>query len=475
MRTDTFKVPSMGDSITEGTIQSWRKQSGEDVRIDDLIAVIETDKISVEIRATVAGKMGNHLAKEGDAVIVGQELYTIEGAGAGSATQAAAPSAPAAASSAPAASKAPEKVVKVPSMGDSITQGAILDWAKKPGDQVKLDDLICEIETDKVKVDIRAGEDGTITHLFVKAGETVLVGQDLYKIQPGAVAAKAATPAASPAAAAAAAPKAASAPAAAAAPAAAPKAAAPAAAPKAEAKVAAPVGSRSEHRQRMSQMRVRIAQRLKDSQNTSAMLTTFNEVDMHNLMSMRDRHKDAFEKKHGVKLGFMSAFARASAIALRDNPVVNAVIDGTDVLYRDYVDISVAVATPTGLVVPVLRNVEAMSFADIEKSIADYGKKAKDGKLTLEDMTGGTFTISNGGVYGSMMGTPIINPPQSAILGMHNIVKRPFVVNDKIEIRPIMYLALTYDHRLIDGRDAVTFLRKIKTLLEDPTTMLLDL
>lgn len=471
----------MGDSITEGTIQSWRKKTGDDVKADDLIALIETDKITVEIRASASGKMGQQLFKEGDVVRVGQDLYTLDGATspAGAPATAAVPT-PAAAPAAPAApaQKAPEKTVKVPSMGDSITQGVLIDWTKKAGDQVKLDDLICEIETDKVKVDIRASEDGTLTATLAKAGDTLLVGQDLYKLQPGAVsrpaaasspatsAAKPAAPAAAAAAAPAAKPAAASA---------APAAAPSASAPKAESKAAIPVGARSEHRQRMSQMRIRIAQRLKDSQNTAAMLTTFNEVDMFNLMALRDRHKDAFEKKHGVKLGFMSAFARASAIALRDNPIINAVIDGTDVLYRDYVDISVAVATPTGLVVPVLRNVESMSFADVEKAIGELGKKAKDNKLTLEDMTGGTFTISNGGVYGSMMGTPIINPPQSAILGMHNIVKRPFVVNDKIEIRPIMYLALTYDHKLIDGRDAVTFLRKVKTLIEDPTTMLLDL
>jgi 2-oxoglutarate dehydrogenase E2 component (dihydrolipoamide succinyltransferase) len=225
----------------------------------------------------------------------------------------------------------------------------------------------------------------------------------------------------------------------------------------------------------MSQMRKRIAQRLKDSQNTAAMLTTFNEIDMHNISKLRETYKEAFEKKHGVKLGFMSAFCRAAAVAIKEHPIINAVMDGDDVVYRDYVDISVAVSTPTGLVVPVLRNVENMSFADVEKTIGDFGKRAKEGKLALEEMQGGTFTISNGGVYGSLFGTPIINPPQSAILGMHGINKRAHVVNDQIAIRPIMFVALTYDHRIIDGRDAVLFLKKIKSLIENPEQILLDL
>jgi 2-oxoglutarate dehydrogenase E2 component (dihydrolipoamide succinyltransferase) len=235
------------------------------------------------------------------------------------------------------------------------------------------------------------------------------------------------------------------------------------------------LGSREERRVKMTKMRQRIAARLKESQNTAAMLTTFQEVDMHNIMELRNKYKDAFEKKHGAKLGFMSAFVRASSIALRDNPVANAVIDGDHILYRDYQDISVAVATPNGLVVPVLRNVETMSFADIEKAINEYAKKAREGTLAIEDMSGGTFTISNGGVYGSLFGTPIINPPQSAILGMHAINKKPHVVGDEIKIRPIMYLALTYDHRLLDGRDAVLFLRKIKSCIEEPESMLLDI
>ncbi|XP_049562688.1 dihydrolipoyllysine-residue succinyltransferase component of 2-oxoglutarate dehydrogenase complex, mitochondrial isoform X2 [Orcinus orca] len=236
-------------------------------------------------------------------------------------------------------------------------------------------------------------------------------------------------------------------------------------------------GLRSEHREKMNRMRQRIAQRLKEAQNTCAMLTTFNEIDMSNIQEMRSRHRDAFLKKHNLKLGFMSAFVKASAFALQEQPVVNAVIDDTtkEVVYRDYIDISVAVATPRGLVVPVIRNVETMNYADIERTISELGEKARKNELAIEDMDGGTFTISNGGVFGSLFGTPIINPPQSAILGMHAIVDRPVVVGGKVEVRPMMYVALTYDHRLIDGREAVTFLRKIKAAVEDPRVLLLDL
>jgi len=234
-------------------------------------------------------------------------------------------------------------------------------------------------------------------------------------------------------------------------------------------------GTRTEQRVKMNRMRQRIAQRLKEAQNVNAMLTTFNEIDMSNIMELRKTHGDAFNKVHGIKLGFMSAFVRSAAYALTDQPTVNAVIDGNEIVYRDYVDISVAVATPKGLVVPVLRNVESMNYADIEKGIAALGEKAKHNALAVEDMDGGTFTISNGGVFGSLFGTPIINPPQSAILGMHGIFDRPVARNGQVVIRPMMFVALTYDHRLIDGREAVTFLRKIKSSVEDPRTLLLSL
>jgi 2-oxoglutarate dehydrogenase E2 component (dihydrolipoamide succinyltransferase) len=234
-------------------------------------------------------------------------------------------------------------------------------------------------------------------------------------------------------------------------------------------------GTRSEHRVKMNRMRLKIAARLKEAQNTNAMLTTFNELDMSSLMQLRKDNQDAFVKRHGIKMGFMSAFVKASAYALQQAPTVNAVIDGQEIIYRDYVDISVAVATPKGLVVPVLRNVQEMNYADIEKGIAELGAKAKKNAITVEDMDGGSFTISNGGVFGSLFGTPIINPPQSAILGMHGVFERPVVRNGQVTIRPMMYIALTYDHRLVDGREAVTFLRTIKSAVEDPRSMLMGL
>ena len=331
---------------------------------------------------------------------------------------------------------ASSKVV-VPSMGDSISEGTLIDWKIKEGDSVAVDDLLCEIETDKVSIPIRSPVSGKVSKILVPDGSTVKVGQQLVDVEAGAAGAKAAPAPAPPAATTPAATAAAPAPP----KAEAPKAAAPAVAPKAAPAnpapaSAAPVTSftadRTERRVKITRMRARIAERLKDSQNTAAMLTTFNEIDMSAAMELRARFKDDFEKKHKVKLGFMSLFVKAATAALQAEPAVNAVIDGGDIVYRDYTDVSVAVASPTGLVVPVLRNTHLMSLADIERSIAAYGQKAKDGSLALEDMAGGTFTISNGGVFGSMFGTPIINPPQSAILGMHAIKDRALVVNGKV-------------------------------------------
>lgn len=359
--------------------------------------------------------------------------------------------------------------VPVPEMGDSISEGTLGEWTKQKGDYVAVDDVVCTIETDKITNDIMAPVAGTITELLVSQGDTVVVGQDLFSIDEGVGEPKKQDT-----------PKAA----------AEPEKKAEKAQPQAPKKEEAPkkqetsasssqpaprFAAGTERRVPMTRMRQRISERLKDSQNTYAMLTTFQECDMHNLMQMRNEFKDAFLEKHGVKLGFMSAFVKASAAALIETPEVNAVIDGTDILYRDFVDISVAVATPKGLVTPVLRDCDKMSFADVEKEIQALGERARKGKISLEDLSGGTFTISNGGVYGSLMGTPIINPPQSAILGMHAINNRATVVGKEILIRPIMYLALTYDHRLIDGREAVTFLRKIKFGIEDPRRLLLDL
>merc|ERR1712032_1743974 len=375
------------------------------------------------------------------------------------------------------------KVIVCPAFADSISEGDIR-WEKAVGDSVSEDEVLCEIETDKTSVPVPSPGSGVITELLVEDGSTVQPGVQLLKIQLGPGGAK---PAAAPAAAA-------PAPAAAAPPP--PPPAAPLAArpppppmpPKAPAAGAAPVlrmppadptteiaGTRSEHRVKMNRMRMKIASRLKEAQNTNAMLTTFNELDMSAIMQLRRDNQDAFVKKHGIKMGFMSAFVKASAYALTKQPTVNAVIEGQETIYRDYVDISVAVATPKGLVVPVLRNVERMNYADVEKGIAELGKKAKNNQISIEDMDGGTFTISNGGVFGSLFGTPIINPPQSAILGMHGVFERPVVRNGQVVIRPMMYIALTYDHRLVDGREAVTSLRTIKNAVEDPRIMLMDL
>ncbi|KAI8321324.1 dihydrolipoyllysine-residue succinyltransferase E2 component [Martensiomyces pterosporus] len=372
-------------------------------------------------------------------------------------------------------------------MADSITEGTLKSWAKQVGEQVEQDEEVASIETDKVDIPVNSPVGGVVRELLVNEEDTVVVGQDLFKIEEGAVAEggaakpKAEEPAAAPAAEAAAAAAAAPAAAAPAAPKAAPAAAAPTPAPQAKAAApaaASPVSfgtpSRSERRVKMNRMRLRISERLKQSQNTAASLTTFNEVDMSNLIEMRKTYKDAVLKTHGVKLGYMGAFVKASTQALQAVPEVNASIDGDHMVYYDYCDVSVAVATPKGLVTPVLRNTERMSIVDVEQEIAHLGQKARDNKITVEDMAGGTFTISNGGVFGSLYGTPIINMPQAAILGMHAIKERPVVVNGKIEIRPMMYVALSYDHRIIDGREAVTFLVKLKEAIEDPRRLLLN-
>ncbi|XP_028253802.1 dihydrolipoyllysine-residue succinyltransferase component of 2-oxoglutarate dehydrogenase complex, mitochondrial-like [Parambassis ranga] len=374
--------------------------------------------------------------------------------------------------------------VKTPAFAESVTEGDVR-WEKAVGDSVTEDEVVCEIETDKTSVQVPAPAAGVIEELLVPDGGKVEGGTPLFKLRKGA-----ASPATKVA------PSTAADAPAAAAPPPPPQASAPPATPPvppqaaqaqpvdavkptaiATAPPAAPSAVRGENRVKMNRMRLRIAQRLKEAQNTCAMLTTFNEVDMSNIQDMRKIHKDAFLKKHNMKLGFMSAFVKAAAHALTDQPAVNAVIDDTtkEIIYRDYVDISVAVATPKGLVVPVVRNVETMNFADIEKAINALGEKARKNELAVEDMDGGTFTISNGGVFGSLFGTPIINPPQSAILGMHGIFDRPVAINGKVEIRPMMYVALTYDHRLVDGREAVTFLRKIKSVVEDPRVLLLDM
>ncbi|RDW87210.1 putative dihydrolipoamide succinyltransferase [Aspergillus mulundensis] len=390
-----------------------------------------------------------------------------------------------------------DTVVKVPQMAESITEGTLKQFSKQVGDYVERDEEIATIETDKIDVSVNAPESGVIKELLVNEEDTVTVGQDLVKLEAGGAPEKkseeanekpkepAATSPASDK------PKA---------PEPAPsspapeKASSPSKAPSSQAETSKPtqqaaskpqesgeakpaLGNREERRVKMNRMRLRIAERLKQSQNTAASLTTFNEVDMSSLMEFRKLYKDEVLKRTGVKLGFMSAFSRACVLAMKDVPAVNASIEGPNggdtIVYRDYVDISVAVATEKGLVTPVVRNAETMDLVGVEKSIADLGKKARDNKLTIEDMAGGTFTISNGGVFGSLMGTPIINLPQTAVLGLHAIKDKPVAVNGKVEIRPMMYLALTYDHRLLDGREAVTFLVKVKEYIEDPRRMLL--
>ncbi|WP_448663219.1 2-oxoglutarate dehydrogenase complex dihydrolipoyllysine-residue succinyltransferase [Sphingomonas sp. CJ20] len=397
--------------------------------------------------------------------------------------------------------------VKVPVLGESITEATLGEWLKKPGDAVQVDEPIASLETDKVSVEVPSPVAGILGEQLVKVGDTVEVGAVIATVgEGGAAASPAPAPAAAPAPASAPAPAAGGEAAAlspsvrravletgvdpstvqgtgkdgrltkddvVAAAAAKPAAAAPAASPAA---APAPAASgRKEERVRMTRLRQTVAKRLKEAQNTAAMLTTFNDVDMTEVIAARTKYKDLFEKKHGVRLGFMGFFVKAAVQALRDIPSVNASIEGDEIVYHDYADISVAVSAPQGLVVPVIRDAQDLSVAGIEKTIGDFGKRAKDGTLKMDEMKGGTFTISNGGVFGSLMSTPIINPPQSAVLGLHRIEDRPVVRDGQVVVRPMMYLALSYDHRLIDGREAVTFLVALKNAIEDPTRLLIDL
>jgi len=379
------------------------------------------------------------------------------------------------------------RIVECPPFADSISEGDI-SWMKEVGDSVTLDETVGEVETDKTSLPINAPAPGVVTKLLVEDGETVTPGTPLFEMEEGAAGAAPAAPATKaaepkPAEAAPAAAAVAAAPIPTEAPKAAPVPSQPMSSSKTDFTAPAPAAvgsagpSRDERRVKMTRMRQRIAQRLKDAQNTCAMLTTFNEIDMSGILGMRKEYKDLFEKSHDQKLGFMSAFIKAAATGLVQEPAVNAVIDDAtnEIIFRDFVDVSFAAATPKGLVVPVIRNVESMSILDIERELARLAGLARQGALSVEDMEGGTFTISNGGVFGSLFGTPIINPPQSAILGMHGTFERPVAINGKVEIRPMMYVALTYDHRLIDGREAVTFLKGIKQKVEDPRRLLLDL
>jgi 2-oxoglutarate dehydrogenase E2 component (dihydrolipoamide succinyltransferase) len=410
------KVPTLGESVTEATVGQWLKKPGEAVKADEPIVSLETDKVAVDVPSPVAGVLGDIIAKEGDTVEVGALLAYVNAGGA-----AAAPSAPAAAPAAKAEAAAPAPAASAPAAADDEDGGNLtLSPAVRR--------LVLEHGLDPSKIK-GTGKDGRLT----KDDVTAAVAAGTAKAAAGATAA----------------------------------------APAADAPAAGP--SRKQERVKMTRLRQTVAKRLKEAQNTAALLTTYNDVDMTNIIEARAKYKDLFEKKHGVRLGFMGFFTKAVCMALRDIPGVNAQIEGDEIVYNDFCDISVAVSAPTGLVVPVIRNAEALSVADIEKTIGGFGKKAKEGKLTMEDMKGGTFTISNGGVFGSLLSSPIINPPQSAVLGLHRIEERPVVRNGQIVARPMMYLALSYDHRMVDGREAVTFLVAVKNAIEDPTRLLIDL
>lgn len=536
-----MKIPPVGESITEVTVGTWYKKEGDHVKMDEVLCGLDSDKATFELTAEADGIL-HILAQEGDVLPIGASICTIDDGGA---TPSAAPSAapaqaeaPKAAQPAPVAEAAPVvqavaepvaapattggKVVemKVPAVGESVTEVTIASWSKKDGDQVALDEVLCELESDKATFELPAEAAG-ILRIVAQAGETLPIGALIAKIETGSAQPATATQPApaqpAPAAQAAEAPsngqngyaahypspaaakildekgvsaqqvegtgvggritkedalKAAPAPAQPAPAPAAPKPAAPAPTPT---PAPAATGERGQRREKMTSLRRTIARRLVAVKNETAMLTTFNEVDMKPVMDLRNKYKDKFKEKHGVGLGFMSFFTKAVSVALKDFPAVNAQIDGDTIVYNDFCDISIAVSTERGLVVPVIRNAEQMSFAQIEKEIVRLAGLARDNKLTIEQMTGGTFTITNGGIFGSMLSTPIINAPQSAILGMHNIVERPVVVNGEIVIRPIMYVALSYDHRIIDGKESVSFLVRIKQILEDPARLLLEM
>ncbi|WP_421782314.1 2-oxoglutarate dehydrogenase complex dihydrolipoyllysine-residue succinyltransferase [Kiloniella litopenaei] len=553
-------VPALGESVTEATVAKWLKQPGEAVAMDEAIVELETDKVTLEVNASVAGVLEGIVANEGDDVEVGAVLGSIaEGASAAASATSSEeaspkeePSSGAAKTEEPASVEATGDPVEipVPVLGESVTEATVAQWMKSVGDAVAQDEAICELETDKVTLEVNAPVAGVLTSIAAEADSDVGVGAVLGVITPGSGGATAASkPAASGASTASQqTPQAAAAPAGdgldpskisgsgaggkvttadlvaflegntspaamTLPPAVAkliaennlnphqvkgtgkdgaltkgdvlehlknpPSAPAPiskeAKAPPAAASTPAVAAPERETREKMSKMRKTISRRLKEAQNTAAMLTTFNEIDMSAVMDARKQYKDAFEKKHGVRLGFNSFFAKAVVQALQDVPSVNARIDGDDIVYNNFFDIGMAVSTPSGLMVPVIRDCDKKSFAEIEGSLGDLAKKGRDGKLGMDEMTGGSFTITNGGVFGSLLSTPILNMPQAAILGLHKIEERPIAVNGQVIVRPMMYTALSYDHRLIDGREAVTFLVRIKECMEDPQRLLLSM
>lgn len=501
-----IRVPTLGESVSEATIAQWFKKPGDAISVDEPLVELETDKVTVEVPAPASGTLESIVVKEGDTVEVGALLGQIaEGA------SAAAPAPAAKKAASPAAAAAPAKATLVdvvaPSAGESVTEAEVGEWSVKVGDVVKADDTLVELETDKAAQEVPAPAAGTIAKIAAQTGDTVEPGTLLCQIDTSGAGAGVADPAPVAQAAAPAPAGGSSMPAAPSASkmlaennlsaeqvagsgkrgqvlkgdvigAIASGAASAAAAPQAPSAPRAPVAVGDEAREervRMTKLRQTIARRLKDAQNSAAMLTTYNEVDMGPVMDLRKQYKELFEKKHGVKLGFMGFFTKAVCHALKEIPAVNAEIDGTDMVFKNFCHIGVAVGTDKGLVVPVVRDADQMSIAEVEQEIGNLGRKARDGKLGMADMTGGTFTISNGGVYGSLMSSPILNAPQSGILGMHKIQERPMAVNGQVVIRPMMYLALSYDHRVVDGKEAVTFLVRVKESLEDPQRLVLDL
>jgi 2-oxoglutarate dehydrogenase E2 component (dihydrolipoamide succinyltransferase) len=530
-----MKIPPVGESITEVTVGTWYKKEGDQVKMDDVLCGLDSDKATFELTAEADGIL-HILAQEGDVLPIGASICTIDNGGSAPApaptAEPAKAEAPKPAEAAPAPTPTAEPVaapvstgssvieMNVPAVGESVTEVTIASWSKKDGDQVALDEVLCELESDKATFELPAEAAG-ILRIVAQAGETLPIGALIAKIEVGAGASTpTATPTPQPAASTPAetpasngqngyaahypspaaakildekgvnaqqvqgsgvggrvtkedAMKASPAPAQPATPAAQPAAPKPATPAPAPAPVAA--GARNQRREKMTSLRRTIARRLVAVKNETAMLTTFNEVDMKAVMDLRNKYKDKFKEKNGVGLGFMSFFTKAVCVALKDFPAVNAQIDGDQMIFNDFCDISIAVSTERGLVVPVIRNAEQLSFAGIEKEIVRLAGLARDNKLTIDQMTGGTFTITNGGTFGSMLSTPIINAPQSAILGMHNIVERAVVVNGEIVVRPIMYLALSYDHRIIDGKESVSFLVRVKQILEDPARMLFDM
>jgi 2-oxoglutarate dehydrogenase E2 component (dihydrolipoamide succinyltransferase) len=504
-----MKVPSVGESVTEVTIASWVKKDGDFVKMDEVICELESDKATFELPAEADGIL-RIIGKEGETLQIGTPICSIEPSGDNNMNKESSTKTEIAQTEVPSTSTANAPVatfeVKIPTVGESITEVTIASWTKKDGDEVKMDEIICELESDKATFELPSPQAG-ILKILAQEGSVVAIGGTIASVSgSGSVAPEAKTVAEnqsskgtsevnyaaghpSPAAGKVLAEKGISASAVegtgpggritkedaikaektvAPTPSVSSEKSSPTAPAKSE------VSERGSRREKMTNLRKTISRRLVAVKNETAMLTTFNEVDMKPIMDLRKQYKDKFKEIHGVGLGFMSFFTKACSIALQEFPVVNAYIDGDEIVYNDFSDISIAVSAPRGLVVPVIRNAEKLSFSQIEAEVVRLALKARDNKLTVDEMTGGTFTITNGGIFGSMLSTPIINAPQSAILGMHNIVERPVAINGSVEIRPIMYVALSYDHRTIDGKDSVSFLVRVKQLLEDPMRMLLQ-